>query len=318
MMGIAAYQHGIYPRSEELIAKTRDFERGRTSAGAVRRQVETDEVDFITIQTNAGLDYISDGLHRFQDIFRPLVDAAPGMQPGGLIRWFNNNSFFRTPEITGAVQLNSDLPSPIAEARKPSAPRVVTLPSPFTFSRAATTRGDRDSLMIEIARYAIRPVAELLAAEGVELIHLSEPWLGFFGIEEAPLAAFEEAVASIAGGLDAKVILHIYFGDCSAYAQRLAEPPLHALGIDFVESDLDQLGSGWEVGVAAGVINGRTSALEDPHKVVEFCRQVIDRLEPPVFYLTSNSELELLPRAIAREKVLNLGRCARALKESAS
>jgi bifunctional non-homologous end joining protein LigD len=46
-----------------------------------------------------------------------------------------------------------------------------------------------------------------------------------------------------------------------------------------------------------------------------FARRVAETLQPPALYLSSNSDLELLPRDLAGRKVLRLGECARALGE---
>jgi hypothetical protein len=42
MSEILCYQHGLYPRSEDLVAATRDLDRGRRPATAVIDQRESD------------------------------------------------------------------------------------------------------------------------------------------------------------------------------------------------------------------------------------------------------------------------------------
>jgi methionine synthase II (cobalamin-independent) len=49
--------------------------------------------------------------------------------------------------------------------------------------------------------------------------------------------------------------------------------------------------------------------------VVAFAVGVAERLRPPVLYLSSNCDLELLPRDLAVEKVLRRGAAARRLGE---
>src|SRR6266487_5527597 len=75
---VSAYVHGIYPRSEALVAATRDLDRGRTSPEAVDAQVDRDLEELISVQQAAGLDLLTDGMLRWQDLFRPLVEAADG------------------------------------------------------------------------------------------------------------------------------------------------------------------------------------------------------------------------------------------------
>ncbi|HYT79649.1 MAG TPA: hypothetical protein VEQ37_10420 [Actinomycetota bacterium] len=315
---IAAYQHGIYPRSEGVVAATRGLERGRTSMEEVDQAFRDDRQDFIAIQREAKLDYFSDGLLRWQDIFRPLVEASGGLDARTLIRWFDNNSFFRAPEVTGDLSLSASLPAAFQDDDDLPVPRVATLPSPFLFARAAQTHGDRNALMVDITREILRPVAEFLAGRGYEVIHMQEPWLPYFGLEPADWDDFEKALMEIRDGMSSSsssLVLHTYFGDVGPYVERLRRLPVDALGIDFVETDLDELGSSWDTGLLAGILDGRSSPIESTDGTVEFLRRVAEVVSPPLLYLSSNCELEYLPRDIAREKVARVGEISQRLKE---
>jgi 5-methyltetrahydropteroyltriglutamate--homocysteine methyltransferase len=315
---IEAYQHGIYPRSEKVVAATRDVERGRTTPEAVEGLFREDQDAFVRIQRDARLEYFSDGLLRWQDIFRPLVDAVEGMKARTLVRWFDNNSFFRAPELAGPLSVDSRLPAVYDSDSTVPEPRVATLPSPYLFSRAAHATGDRDDLMRGLAEGVLRPVAESLARRGYRMIHLEEPWLPFFGEEPGSWDSFEASLGSIREGLSpagSSLVLHLYFGDAAPYAERLRRLPVDAVGIDFVETDLDALGSDWEVGILAGCLDGRRSLLESVEETFRFGRRVAEKLNPPALYLSTNSDLELLPAEVARRKVLRLGEAAQRLKE---
>src|SRR5688500_5257256 len=163
-MEVKTYQHGIYPRSEALVQATRDEERGRTSSEAVDSAFEVDRRAFLDLQREAGLDYLSDGLLRWQDLFRPLVDGSGGIDSRVLVRWFNNNSFFRSPELDGSPSFR-ELPAWVLQNGIPE-PRVATLPSPFLFSRAAQTDGDRDELMGTLSKEILAPAVSSLVSGG--------------------------------------------------------------------------------------------------------------------------------------------------------
>ena len=53
------------------------------------------EFNSLDAQREAGLDYLSDGLLNWQDIFRPFDEAARGLEPGPLTRFLNTNTFYR-------------------------------------------------------------------------------------------------------------------------------------------------------------------------------------------------------------------------------
>src|SRR5881398_1488620 len=98
-----AFAPGIYPRSEPLVQATRDLDRGRTTPEAVDEQVERDLAELVAAQQAAGLDLLADGMLRWQDHFRPLLEAADGLETGALTRFLDTNSFYRAPKATAAT-----------------------------------------------------------------------------------------------------------------------------------------------------------------------------------------------------------------------
>jgi 5-methyltetrahydropteroyltriglutamate--homocysteine methyltransferase len=312
---VAAYQHGIYPRSEDVVAATRGLERGRTSPVEVEAAFRADREDVIQTQREAGLDFFSDGLLRWQDIFRPLVGATAGLDARTLIRWFDNNTFFRAPEIAGDLTVEAPLPAEFGEEGLPE-PWLATLPSPYLFSRAAQSHEDRNALMRDLTREVLRPVIEALVARGYRLVHLQEPWLPYFGMDEGDWDDFEKALTEVReASAGATLVLHTYFGDAAPHADRLRRLPVDAIGIDFVQTDLESLGTDWEVGVLVGCLDGRSSPLESAEGTAEFVRRVAETLQPPALYVSSNCELEYLPWDLARQKVQRLGQVSALLKE---
>jgi len=221
--------------------------------------------------------------------------------------------------------LGGALPEVLERAQSVApAPRVATLPSPYTFSRAAHTAADRDVLARDLGVRFVAPLAGALAGRGFDVIHLEEPWLAYGGhaggIGDAGWAALEDGLYEIRTALDgrATLVLHVYFGDAAPHVDRLRKLPVDAIGIDFVESDLDALGSNWEVGVVAGILDGRRSLVEDPDDVAAFAVRVAERLQPPTLFLSSNSELEMLPTEVAERKVRSLGAAAARVRERLS
>jgi len=81
------------------VAATRDLDRGRgTAEEEVSGRAQHDGQDFIRVQREAGLDFYSDGLLGWQDLFRPFTESCLGIEAGALVRWFDNNAFFRVPK----------------------------------------------------------------------------------------------------------------------------------------------------------------------------------------------------------------------------
>ena len=268
------------------------------------------------MQRQAGLDFLSDGLLRWQDLFRPLIERL-GIHPHTLVRWFDTNTFFREPAFDGSIPEITSADGILPDASVP-APRVMTLPSPFMFSRAAHTDRDRNRLMLELVEQVLQPVARQGVAAGSALIHLEDPWLAYHGIESQAWAPLREALAALRRGLGATLVFHVYFGDAAPYIEELRALPVDAIGIDFIETDVAALGHGWDKGLVAGLIDGRQSIVESTGNLVDAAAHLADVVRPTSLYLTSNCELSYLPTSVAEQKVERLGQTLARVKQLVS
>jgi 5-methyltetrahydropteroyltriglutamate--homocysteine methyltransferase len=299
-----------------VVAATRGIDRGRVGSEAVERAFADDLAAFVRVQKDAGMDFFSDGLLKWQDIFRPLTEAL-GVKPHTLVRWFDTNTFFREPELAGRLATPAHPDGIVPEASVPR-PRVTTLPSPYMFSRAAHTDQDRNQLMVALAQQVLRPAIDVAVAAGSELVHLEDPWLGYSGITREDWAPLGEALKILHRDLKATLVFHVYFGDAAPHIEQLRQLPVDAIGVDLIQTDVKALGSGWDKGLVAGVINGRSSILESPKNLVEVARHLADTVRPRNLYLSSNCELGYLPTVVAEQKVQRLGEAARTVKELVS
>jgi 5-methyltetrahydropteroyltriglutamate--homocysteine methyltransferase len=299
-----------------VVAATRGSDRGRVGPDVVERAFTDDLGAFIRLQRQAGMDFYSDGLLRWQDIFRPLVDAL-GIRPHTLVRWFDTNTFFREPEFAGNLPEITNL-GPIVPDESVPRPRVMTLPSPFMLSRAARTDRDRNRLMVDLVEQVLRPVADAGVTAGTAMIHLEEPWLAYHGIESQAWEPLREALNILHRDLQATITFHVYFGDAGPFMANLRRLPVDVVGIDLIETDVGALGRDWEKGLLAGVIDGRQSIVESTDNLVEAARHLADTVRPRDLYLSSNCELAFLPTVVAERKVQRLGEAAQKVKELVS
>jgi 5-methyltetrahydropteroyltriglutamate--homocysteine methyltransferase len=304
---IKAYAPGIYARSEELVRATRDLDRGRTTEKAVAEQREADLRSFLDAQREAGLDYISDGLLGWQDIFRPFDELALVLEPGPLTRFLNTNTFFRAPVVTGeAPKLIEPLGEPyFAIGALPRNRWVATLPSPHAF--AASAAGELDPRAV--AEGVLGPQIAWLAESGCALVVLQETALLGGRIDIYPLSEALDALQS-----PLPLALQLPFGDSGSVLGELVELDVEAIGVDFYATDLEALPRPFPKTLLAGVVDARNSLLEEPEEIEEFGRRLSEELEGEL-HLVPNGDLQFVPEKIAREKVLRLGEAAGVLKE---
>jgi 5-methyltetrahydropteroyltriglutamate--homocysteine methyltransferase len=238
------------------------------------------------------------------------------MRSAPLVRWFDTNTFFRAPDLSQAGGAPSS--GAIVPAKTVPRPTVVSLPSPYMFSRAARVGNrDRNGVMVDVAQRMLAPAIKAAAAAGCRLVHLEEPWLAYFGIEKAAWAPFKEALESVrAPGVS--LMLHCYFGDAARFRDELRGLPVDGIGVDLVETDITELGTSWDMDLLIGCLNGRNSIVESLESTVELARRVTDTVRPRNLYLSSTCELGFLPTSVAEQKVLRLGEAAKQLKELVS
>ena len=300
-----------------MVAATRGLDRGRVAADAVETAFGEDLAAFTRLQQESGMAFFSDGLLRWHDIFRPLMEALGPNKPEALKRWFDTNTFFREPDLSGPLPTLTGTDGFVPDGSVPR-PAVATLPSPYMFSRAARTDRDRNRLMIELAGAVLRPAIDAAVAAGAGLIHLEDPWLAYVGIEPAAWAPLQEALELLHRDLRATLVFHTYFGDAGPHLDRLRRLPVDAIGVDLMDTDVMALGTKWDQDLVAGVFNGRSSILEPVDATVDLVRHLAEGPAPRNLYLSSNCELGFLPTVTAERKVQRLGEVARKAKELVS
>jgi 5-methyltetrahydropteroyltriglutamate--homocysteine methyltransferase len=298
-MKLEAFAPGIYPRSEALVQATRDLDRGRTTPEAVDEQVERDLGELVSVQQAAGLDLLADGMLRWQDHFRPLLEAADGLETGALTRFLDTNTFYRAPKATAAAPKLSARLDQRYVAPLPG-PRLVTLPSPYAFAKGTGVPPKA------LAEGVLKPALERL---DTKLVVLVEP---FFARDEgASVEELEEPLQVLAGGPE--IALWLTFGDARrALEQGAADLPVEALGIDFYATHATDLPERLGKLLLAGVLDARSSQLEDPREIAAFVETLRERGVERMA-LVPNGDLQYVSEPIAREKIARLGRARSAL-----
>ena len=299
-----AFIPGLYPRSEALVQATRDLDRGRTTPEAVDEQTEADLAQLVSAQQDAGFDLLADGMLRWQDIFRPLVEGSEGLETGALTRFLDTNSFYRAPSATtGEPKLGAPLDDRYI-APLPGA-RLVTLPSPFALSHGT------DVAPKALAESVLKPQLDAIDAD---LVVLEEPYLA--REQNADLGAVEEALQVLDGG--PKLALWLTFGNAQrVLTQGVADLPVHAIGIDFYATAATDLPEGFGKVLLAGVLDARSSVLEEPREIAAFVDRLHERGVEEVA-LVPNGDLQYVSEQVAREKVARLGKAKTATTEAAA
>ncbi len=318
MTKIASFIHGVYPRSTELVQVSRDVLRKRRTVTELKKQQQDDFAKLVQLQKSLDFAYVEDGLLTWQDVFRPIVEATDGIESETLTRWFDNNSFFRQPRITGKLRLHEEKLDEFFPKLSPASKWKVTLPSPFTFAKLTddTTTASFEKTLGEITKL-LAQVVKYLDKKGVSYVQFNEPYIPYTGAAKAELALFHKSFTElnrVKGNLT--FAIHFYFGDAAPVVKSLAKTQLvDVIGIDFYKTSLSSLPKKLPYDIIAGIVDGRNSLMENKTALKKFVGQAVKHLQPKTLYLSNNSDLELLPESVAREKAALLGEVGNSFKK---
>ena len=306
---ISSYTFGIYPRSEELIEATRKNTENLDSLS----QKETEE--YITAQKNANLGFVSDPLLKWDDIFRPF-SSLTSVNLSSLNRIYEMNTFYRILSFDGSdftdggniVQSNLDSSLPKN--------KTVAIPEPFTFAELHTSKKfkKKDDFIINIAKM-LRPEIDSLIESGFEVIQLLAPSIAYN--KEVDFGLVSDGLKILTDGLEAKTVLHTYFGDVSTKIESLLDLPVSGLGFDITTTPVSSIEkhSFSNKSLTIGIINSFNTAIEKPQECIKQVDEINANTKPKESYVSNNFDLEYVPKEFAMNKISVLGEIARGTKD---
>lgn len=322
---IGCYATGIMPRPRELIEATRAYERRKISAEELEKAFKEATVKVIEAQASAELSYITDGMLKWQDLLRPFTENLEGIKAGALTRWFNNNTFYRKPIVQGEIQAKNGIAAELAytEYLPRSIPWKAILPAPYTLARLSENKFYKDEreLMFSYAGI-LKAEIESLEKKGFKYIQLSDPALVYDPskktISKDTLADTKEALKIAVKSANVKTCLQTFFGDFSQIMPEALDFPVDDLGVDLYETSMEKLkGYEFDKGVALGIVDARSSLVEDENELVKVAEELTQSIYPSKVcdvFICPNCDLEFLPWERAEEKIRIISRVTKRLR----
>ncbi|MEO0148475.1 MAG: hypothetical protein ABIL16_04395 [candidate division WOR-3 bacterium] len=302
-MEIKISLNGKYPRSEGLVKITRDYDRGRVDYDTLMEGYRRDYEDLLKLQE--GLDMVSDGLLIWDDIIRPISQFVEGAEVGGLIRYFETNTFVRKITFKG----KDFVFEPDKFLHYFRFGNLAILPGPYTLWVFS------EGLGIEDLGEILGKLVSKLVKANYEYIYLQEPALPFYGDREH-FKPFERAIKTIReNSYGAKVIVNTYFSPINKVLGFLLSLDVDGIGLDFTFNDIEDIKRVWKLdkGMVAGIVDTTNSLIETPGDVREVVDEILS-LDLPFVIFTGSSDFEFLPREIADKKFDFLKRLKEVLK----
>jgi 5-methyltetrahydropteroyltriglutamate--homocysteine methyltransferase len=306
-----------------LRAVRNQFDKERATAAEVEAAVR-DTIRFtVSDQTDAGIDRITDGRIRWDDPATPLAAAHDGFAIGGLIRYFDNNVYYRRPVITGPIKFVRSAAAEDFRFLKSCTdrPLMASVCGPFSLAQFCQNEHyqDHGSLLADCAQLVRRELSALADA-GAEWVQLDEPFLGF-----AP-ERIKEAVAAIRDAVDGvrvKTLVYSYFCSLRTVIDPLWALPVTAIGADCAthpENFALLCGGPSNKGRCFGLLDARTTRLEPAGRIGLQLERLIDQGagQWPVCFVSPSAALEFLPYENAVRKLKRLTEAVRHVRQPAA
>ena len=261
----------------------------------------------------AGVDVINDGQVRWDDLLAPFARAWSGCDRGPLERFYDNNTYFRQPVITGPITTEGKtLVRDFEFARGVARGQLkAAVCGPLTF---ATLAEDRHYKSLEERTIAVADAiaAEIrgLGAAGATLVDVEEPALvshpEHFALARAAIERLATAGVPLA--------LQTYFFPADKLLDALAAFPVTQVGIDVRSRDtnaLERLNTLRQT-VVLGIVDARNTRVETDSELVGLIEAALRQLPADYLWLAPTTGLEYLPHDVAVKKLRALVAAARA------
>jgi 5-methyltetrahydropteroyltriglutamate--homocysteine methyltransferase len=266
-------------------------------------------------QLDSGINLPTDGQIRWDDIVTPFASQADGFQIGGLIRWFDNNVYYRKPAVVSNIKWRKPVAAiayRLASAQAGKAVKAV-LPAPYSFMKLSEDchYHNQDRLLAELVAL-LRAEVEALIEAGAEHIQFDDPCLQYHA-EDLHLAA--ETLNSVVKGFRATFWLCFYFGSIEKIAPDFGEFDVSIIAADCVSvpGNCEQLLRFAHHQIPCfGMVDARNIKLEQEDTLRQKCVRISSLF--PDAYISTSCGLEFLPHANALEKIRLLGHTVKQLR----
>lgn len=298
---------GQYPRSEKLVAATRDYDRKRISQKEFDHIRKEDMENFKQLQN--GLPYYSTGLFNWQDLMRPFADLVEHAKAESLSRFFETNTFWRLLELEGKFKIKEEKLDDWVKTYffgegsfSYDTPMVFTLPFLYLFKEYSQGM-TYDDIAILLGK-----VCEKLSSFPNKLIVFSEPTFGWKKLSQEEMQKGRDFLQRLKKNSSTPLFLNTYFFSIEHEIDSILSLPVDGVGIDFYANSLAKTVKKFPENktLLAGIINTQSTLFESENNIHNFLQEVSQYLPEQRVFLTYNGPAELLPRAIMDQKVNNL------------
>jgi len=313
---------GSFPRPPELRKAINEFKEKRIGRGEFEERYKASFRMVVRLQEDNGLNLLTSGLLLWDDLLRPFAENLDGIRLGRLLRFFDNNFYYRCPVIvdrirwTRSVTLNEV--RSLSEATSKAVKAVV--PGPYTFLKLSEDRfyGSKDRLADDVVQALKREIESL--SDLADFIQMDEPSLVDPELGEDDRRWGVELVNALLKAVGVsrdRLLIATYFNlDSRSYSILLEiKAGLHLDLSSTKNADhiLMEQGYGGDL-LSLGVVDSRSIFPEDPGDIAGRVERLLEKVSAKALAISTSSWLDYIPFENAVEKLKILGEVLRRLE----
>jgi len=254
--------------------------------------------EVIERQREAGIDLMTDGQLIWHDFLATLATRIEGFVMDGLIRYFDNNLYYRRPIVRDKLNRKREILWDFKLALEIER-NIKPVLSCFTLAKLSKNEyySNFDELLWDLGEIMREEIRKL----NVEFVQFDEPALLFANKDEIRVVGeiFREICR-----INAKTILMTYFSSAERIFPEVLDFGFDIIGLDFVEGFEVNIKLAREYGlegINVGIVDARNTKMENLNDlkakleiILEFAKDV---------HISPNAGLEFLPEVKAFEKM---------------
>lgn len=259
--------------------------------------------EVIDEQKRAGIEVLTDGQLIWHDFLLTIASRLEGFEMNGLVRYFDNNLYYRIPIAKGKVRRTKKILYDFEIAFEIEK-NVKAVLSCYTVAKLSRNNyySRFEDFVWDVCK-AIKEEIKELEKMGVRYVQIDEPALLYAEKEELE---FLKDVYNELMDVNAETILMTYFDSAERIFPEVLEFGFDVIGLDFVEGYEDNLRILEEYKfdkINIGLVDGRNTKMEDLNELKDKFEEITSRGEFKKVYISPNTGLEFLPRVKAFEKM---------------
>lgn len=310
---------GSFPKPERLTKARAGHTRGEVSPDELLRIEQEETVACIRMQEGLGLDLLVDGEMYRGDMTAYFAENLEGFRISGLVRSYGNR-YYRKPVVAGPVRWSRPVTVEwfrFAQAQT-GKPVKAILTGPYTMMDWSFDDhyGSREALAMALAE-VIHQEAQALVEAGARYVQIDEPAVSVRP-DEIDLAI--RAMARVTGGLEARTITHICYGDFPAIYPRLLDLPVDQFTLELSNSDLGLLQlfktSPFTKELGAGVVDVHSHVIEPVEVMQGRIRAALAVVPASRLYVNPDCGLKTRSPEQAEAKLRNMVEATREVRRS--